>query len=63
MALPSLPEQKSWYLTADTNTPEVFLPEKNQKKISAKTVLVPPRSIVILTGKQEKRQDESMAAL
>ena len=63
MALPSLPEQKSWYLTADTNTPEVFLTEENQKKVSTKTVMVPPRSIVILTGKQEKRQDESMAAL
>lgn len=64
LALPSLPEQKVWYLTADTNTPEVFLTEENQKKISAKTVIVPPRSIIILTGKQEKRQnDESMAAL
>ena len=64
LALPSLPEQKVWYLTADTNTPEVFLTEENQKKVSAKTVIVPPRSIIILTGKQEKRQnDESMAAL
>ena len=63
LALPSLPEQKVWYLTADTNTPEVFLTEENQKKVSAKTVIVPPRSIIILTGKQEKRQnDESMAA-
>ena len=53
LALPSLPEQKVWYLTADTNTPEVFLTEENQKKVSAKTVIVPPRSIIILTGKQE----------
>lgn len=36
LALPSLPEQKVWYLTADTNTPEVFLTEENQKKVSAK---------------------------
>ena len=36
LALPSLPEQKVWYLTADTNTPEVFLTEENQKKSQRK---------------------------
>lgn len=64
LALPSLPEQKR--LVSDGRHQHTgSLPDRRKsEKVSAKTVIVPPRSIIILTGKQEKRQnDESMAAL
>lgn len=59
LALPSLPEQKGWYLTVNTNDPAGFLPEEEQKKITSKTVMVPPRSIVILTGRETCIKKES----
>lgn len=52
LALPGLPEKKNWYLCADSSKEQTFLETEEQKQISGKTVKVPPRSIVILIGRQ-----------
>lgn len=53
LALPTLAGKKRWYLTADTSAEECFA-ETGALEIEGKSIQIPPRSVIILTGRQEK---------
>ena len=63
LALPNLPEGMNWKKTADTGeeTPVGFFCE--EAKSYKKSIEVGPRTIVILTAKQEENEDAPVAAL
>lgn len=50
LALPSLSGKRTWYLTADTSRQECFV--QAEEKNEGKSVRIPPRSVIILTGRQ-----------
>ena len=55
-ALPDLKENRKWKVKADTGSSEVFYPDGAEKEIEEsrdKSILVAPRTIMILIGKQE----------
>ena len=51
LALPSLSGKRVWYLYADTSRTECFADDSGEK-IAGKSVKVPPRSVIILIGRQ-----------
>ena len=53
LALPKLPEKMSWYKKIDTGLRESIVEEKVQIDQKKKTVTVPGRTIVVLTGEEE----------
>lgn len=50
LALPSLSGKRSWSVAVDTSREECFL--EQEEPVEGKSILVPPRSIVILVGRQ-----------
>lgn len=64
LALPKLPAGNRWYLVADTGTQEVFCPDGEETMLeNKKNLSIPPRTILILVGKQEVKENECMEAL
>ena len=53
LALPKLPEKMNWYKKIDTSLKESILEEKEQIDQKKKTVTVPGRTIIVLTGEEE----------
>ena len=51
LALPSLPKEHVWYRAVDTSREECFA-EERAEIVEGKSITVPPRSIVILIGRQ-----------
>ena len=55
-ALPDLPEGMRWYIQADSGREEGFYTPEEEKPAECgkdKKILVPARTVMILTGKQE----------
>ena len=53
-ALPDLPEGQEWKIKADTGTEEGIFPDGEEKTVESsgdKSILVPPRTVMILIGK------------
>ena len=53
-ALPNLKKDMKWSVKADTSRDEVFYPEGEEKVLKdsdEKSILVPPRTVMILIGK------------
>lgn len=53
LALPKLPEKMNWYKQIDTNLKDSIQDKKEQIGQKEKTVVVPGRTIVVLTGEEE----------
>ena len=53
LALPKLPEKMNWYKKIDTSLKESIPKEKEQIDQKKKTVTVPGRTIIVLTGEEE----------
>lgn len=53
IALPGILEEISWQIVMRTDEEEGFCEKK--EKIKGKTIEIPPRTIIILTGKQDER--------
>ncbi|MDD3279462.1 MAG: alpha-amylase family glycosyl hydrolase [Lachnospiraceae bacterium] len=54
IALPTLPKKQQWHLAADTGSERGFFAEGEEELLTdQRNVLVPPRTIYILTGRQE----------
>lgn len=63
LALPVLPEEGSWYLAADTSERQGFYPEGQERLLEEKkSIVVAPRSIYILIGKQGVEADADLEA-
>lgn len=53
IALPGILEEISWQIVMRTDTEEGFCVDKEKSK--GKTIEIPPRTMIILTGKQDER--------